>query len=90
MPLCYVSPYQYQVYGILEFVCATLLQAVCCSDHLHCCPEGHTCNLQAQSCDQQNTRSVPWFKKRPALQRQVSHEVWLTFAGVTLNVMLKP
>lgn len=27
------------------------LQAVCCEDHLHCCPHGTVCNLAASTCD---------------------------------------
>ena len=26
-------------------------QAVCCSDHVHCCPKGYTCNVEKGSCD---------------------------------------
>jgi len=27
-----------------------MLQAVCCSDKLHCCPNGYTCNTAAGTC----------------------------------------
>ena len=37
----------------------TLLQAVCCSDKLHCCPNGYTCDLAAGTCDK-NSHSVSW------------------------------
>ena len=39
-----------------------MLQAVCCSDHAHCCPHGYTCNLATSSCDMQS-QSVPWSLK---------------------------
>lgn len=26
-------------------------QAVCCTDHEHCCPQGYTCNMQTATCD---------------------------------------
>lgn len=26
-------------------------QAVCCSDHLHCCPSGYTCDVTAETCN---------------------------------------
>ena len=29
-----------------------LTQAVCCSDHIHCCPSGHTCDVEKGTCDQ--------------------------------------
>ncbi|NXT29833.1 GRN protein, partial [Syrrhaptes paradoxus] len=31
--------------------CCPLEQAVCCTDHVHCCPRGYTCNVAAQSCE---------------------------------------
>ena len=27
--------------------CCPLENAVCCSDHKHCCPEGYTCDVEA-------------------------------------------
>lgn len=30
---------------------AASTQAVCCEDHLHCCPHGTVCNLVASTCD---------------------------------------
>lgn len=26
-------------------------QAVCCTDHEHCCPQGYTCNMQTGTCE---------------------------------------
>lgn len=47
------------------FVCSSLiccvvsLQAVCCEDHEHCCPQGYTCNLEFGTCVKaSNVRSV--------------------------------
>uniref|UniRef100_A0A3Q3B2D5 Granulins domain-containing protein n=1 Tax=Kryptolebias marmoratus TaxID=37003 RepID=A0A3Q3B2D5_KRYMA len=34
-----------------EWACCPLPEAVCCEDHLHCCPHGTVCNLEAQTCD---------------------------------------
>ncbi|KAI5611196.1 granulin-a isoform 2 precursor, partial [Silurus asotus] len=39
--------------------------AVCCDDLTHCCPQGKTCNLAAQTCDDP-FGSVPWLKKLPS------------------------
>lgn len=44
--------------------CFSVCQAVCCSDHIHCCPHGTSCNLPAQTCDN-TTASVPQFRKVP-------------------------
>ena len=36
-----------------------LLQAVCCSDKEHCCPNGYTCDVSAGSCTQ-DAHSISW------------------------------
>ena len=42
-------------------------QAVCCKDHLHCCPEGTTCNSAAGKCDRgESSVSMTWFTKTAA------------------------
>ncbi|XP_077171827.1 progranulin isoform X2 [Paroedura picta] len=46
--------------------CCPLPQAVCCSDHLHCCPSGYTCGPTAGSCEKDG-ESIPWLEKRPAV-----------------------
>lgn len=35
-----------------RYGCCPAVQAVCCSDHLHCCPHGTTCDLQEGRCVQ--------------------------------------
>lgn len=30
------------------------LQAVCCEDHQHCCPQGYTCNMKTGTCDKKD------------------------------------
>nr|XP_033774570.1 progranulin isoform X2 [Geotrypetes seraphini]XP_033774572.1 progranulin isoform X2 [Geotrypetes seraphini] len=42
-----------------DWSCCQLPNALCCEDHLHCCPSGYTCNLAAQTCDKQTLR-LPW------------------------------
>ncbi|XP_034611933.1 progranulin isoform X3 [Trachemys scripta elegans] len=44
--------------------CCPLVEAVCCQDHVHCCPKGHKCD-PAGKC-QQALLSVPWAPKAPA------------------------
>ncbi|XP_073539292.1 progranulin isoform X5 [Phyllobates terribilis] len=34
-----------------EWGCCPYEQAVCCSDHLHCCPSGYTCDVATASCN---------------------------------------
>ena len=46
------------------------LQAVCCSDHLHCCPNGYTCDVPNLKCIPK--ADVPMMTKLPALAYDVS------------------
>uniref|UniRef100_A0A3Q3BFN7 Granulins domain-containing protein n=1 Tax=Kryptolebias marmoratus TaxID=37003 RepID=A0A3Q3BFN7_KRYMA len=51
------------------WACCPLTEAVCCEDHLHCCPKGQKCNLAAQTCDD-GLLSVPLAKKIPSIPRK--------------------
>ncbi|XP_062600117.1 fibrillin-1-like isoform X5 [Saccostrea cucullata] len=33
-----------------KYGCCPIQDAVCCSDHIHCCPQGTRCDLQEQKC----------------------------------------
>ena len=55
-----------------EWGCCPLPNAVCCSDHLHCCPEGYTCDVSAGTCTKQGESSViPMLTKKPALKNVI-------------------
>uniref|UniRef100_A0A8D1N3E9 Progranulin n=2 Tax=Sus scrofa TaxID=9823 RepID=A0A8D1N3E9_PIG len=45
--------------------CCPMPQAVCCNDHVHCCPTGYQCNIEKGTCDLE-TQWVPWKEKIPA------------------------
>ena len=45
-----------------EYGCCPLPHAVCCSDKLHCCPEGYRCDLSAQTCTT-GIGNLPLFRK---------------------------
>uniref|UniRef100_A0A803KDX3 Granulin n=1 Tax=Xenopus tropicalis TaxID=8364 RepID=A0A803KDX3_XENTR len=47
--------------------CCPVVKAVCCNDHLHCCPEGYTCSQGECS---KMEHSIPWFTKTPALTHE--------------------
>lgn len=51
-------------------------QAVCCEDHLHCCPHGTVCNLEAETCDDPSgfLASLPWVAKVSALTSEAQDE----------------
>nr|DBA22225.1 TPA: hypothetical protein GDO54_013272 [Pyxicephalus adspersus] len=34
-----------------DWGCCPIEKAVCCSDHLHCCPSGYTCDVSTGSCN---------------------------------------
>jgi hypothetical protein len=38
---------------------------VCCSDGVHCCPSGTTCDVSSGKCNQAGTQ-IDWFVKQPA------------------------
>ncbi|XP_074599453.1 granulin-2-like [Brevipalpus obovatus] len=33
-----------------DWACCGFPNAVCCSDHIHCCPNGYTCDIQKSVC----------------------------------------
>ncbi|XP_034563419.1 granulin b isoform X2 [Notolabrus celidotus] len=48
------------------WACCPLPKAVCCEDHMHCCPHGTVCNLEASTCDDSTGSTVmPWLEKVP-------------------------
>ncbi|KAK2516647.1 Grn [Columba livia] len=49
--------------------CCPLEQAVCCPDHVHCCPQGYTCDTGTGSCMQYGKPPQPWVHKTPAQAR---------------------
>ncbi|XP_024913512.1 granulin b isoform X2 [Cynoglossus semilaevis] len=55
-----------------DWGCCPLPEAVCCEDHLHCCPHGTICNLAASTCDDPtyNTAVTPWLRNEPAFSLQ--------------------
>lgn len=44
---------QYEQIG-LKIPLPSPLQAVCCEDHEHCCPQGYTCNMQTGTCEKKD------------------------------------
>ncbi|XP_030645642.1 granulin a [Chanos chanos] len=52
-----------------ETRCCPLLQAVCCEDHVHCCPLNTTCNLATQTCVQ-ISMTVPMLEKIPVTNQE--------------------
>ncbi|XP_031415477.1 granulin a isoform X2 [Clupea harengus] len=49
-----------------EWACCPLAEAVCCEDHIHCCPKGTTCDVEHDTC-QSAQGPVPMLTKLPAL-----------------------
>jgi hypothetical protein len=44
-----------------------VLQAVCCTDGKHCCPEGTTCDVSSGKCNRGDLAVVDWVEKVPAI-----------------------
>ncbi|XP_067650535.1 zonadhesin-like isoform X1 [Haliotis asinina] len=55
-----------------DWGCCPIPQAVCCSDHIHCCPSGMTCDVSAGKCNKDGI-SITWEDKRPARARKMQH-----------------
>ena len=49
-----------------QYGCCPLPNAVCCSDHIHCCPNGYTCDVSQGTCNREGDTSIPMVKKEPA------------------------
>ncbi len=49
------------------------LQAVCCSDQIHYCPNGYSCDVTSTTCNPNthNGRPIPWIPKQPSQPIQV-------------------
>ncbi|KAG6920928.1 granulin precursor, partial [Chelydra serpentina] len=53
------------------WACCPMPEAVCCQDHVHCCPTGYTCDLSGGTC-QPPAAPIPWLEKTPARVRAPS------------------
>ena len=47
-----------------------LMQAVCCSDGKHCCPENTKCEVSSGKCLRGDSLIMDWFEKTPAMRAQ--------------------
>lgn len=54
-----------------EWGCCPVPEAVCCSDHQHCCPQGYTCVAEGRC--QRGSEIVAGLEKMPARQASLSH-----------------
>ncbi|KAI1884128.1 hypothetical protein AGOR_G00223260 [Albula goreensis] len=54
-----------------DWACCPLPEAVCCDDHIHCCPKDTTCDVAAGMCNG-GKGALPWLEKMPALRRQLN------------------
>jgi len=51
----------------MSFSCCPIVKAVCCSDHIHCCPNGWHCDVQQGTCRRNDDSNMvsPLLKKIP-------------------------
>ncbi|XP_072028842.1 uncharacterized protein [Amphiura filiformis] len=62
-----------------SYGCCPLPNAVCCSDGLHCCPEGHTCDVGSAKCNS-GLDVIPFLRKVPA--KPISSESNVDFVQI--------
>ncbi|BFY97546.1 hypothetical protein BsWGS_00586 [Bradybaena similaris] len=51
--------------GSSEYGCCPLKEAVCCSDHAHCCPRGYQCDVPAGTCIK-GSEALAWLTRKPS------------------------
>jgi hypothetical protein len=49
-----------------QYGCCPIPNAVCCEDHLHCCPSGYTCDVKDGRCNK-GKESIPFMEKTEAI-----------------------
>ena len=54
--------------------------AICCEDHLHCCPSGYTCDVADGRCNKGDL-SIPFLKKISASKVKETKEETVTCPG---------
>ncbi|XP_048470351.1 progranulin [Rhincodon typus] len=57
-----------------EWECCPIPQAVCCEDHIHCCPNGYTCDVQQGLCEMKDS-SIPMVLKLTSSVEKVKDEI---------------
>nr|XP_060637191.1 progranulin isoform X2 [Anolis sagrei ordinatus] len=57
-----------------EWACCPLDEAVCCTDHIHCCPQGYQCNLAEGTCEKGSGR-IPWATKTSTISTATSTDM---------------
>jgi hypothetical protein len=53
-----------------QYGCCPIQNAVCCEDHLHCCPSGYTCDVKDGRCNK-GTESIPFLVKTDAIPIEI-------------------
>ncbi|XP_070210268.1 progranulin-like isoform X2 [Littorina saxatilis] len=54
-----------------EWGCCPLPQAVCCDDHVHCCPNGYTCHTTTGKCNK-GLSTLAWLEKQSAIVKPLA------------------
>jgi len=71
-----------------DYGCCPLPDAVCCSDHSHCCPHGYTCNIEENKCEKGNF--IPWFTKKPALPLDIPSKLIISYSLSSVSTIQCP
>ena len=67
-------------YSIYKIILISHLQAVCCADHVHCCPYGQKCNSRTGMCDKVSEyippmREIEDVKNTPYQGHMVNYQI---------------
>ncbi|CAG5132328.1 unnamed protein product, partial [Candidula unifasciata] len=55
--------------GSSHYGCCPLKEAVCCSDHTHCCPQGYQCDVLSGTCNK-GSEVLAWLTGKPSRSAQ--------------------
>jgi hypothetical protein len=69
---------------------ALFFQATCCSDKLHCCPNGYTCDVAAGTCKKSMSggllASLPLVRTQPSQTKWALNDLLTIFIAHTVCI----
>ena len=57
-----------------QYGCCPIPNALCCTDHIHCCPENYKCDVKAGRCNKGSV-SLPFYTKTKAIKKNIVSNV---------------
>lgn len=72
-----------------EYACCPMVNAICCDDHIHCCPDGYTCDIKDSRCNK-NGEYLPFGVKFPTTKLVDENKQTRISETQTKPVTIKP